>query len=110
MQPAGDSKVRACGLLACGSPASMSENGPASGHAGRDDRGRIASGGHDDRGTVQRIPAGGQVGPDAQRHAGICHAGRGYRPPWLPVPAGPGVAGGLCHGDWSRVPPLSALT
>ena len=110
MQPSGDGKVRACGLLACGSPASMSENEPASGHADRDDHGRTASGDHGDRGTAPQAPAGSQAGPDAQRHAGTCHAGRGYRPPWIPVPAGPGVAGGLCHDGWSRVPPLLALT
>ena len=58
---------------------------------------------------------GGQAGPDAQRHAGTCPAGRAA-PGRRGARGGdgrlavPGWVEGLCHGGWSRVPPLSALT
>ena len=119
-----------------GRPGDEGEDAPACGCRGLGDRGRAAAGGgdqvagngervddpaggcHGDRPAARQAVrglAGGQAGPDAQRYAGACPAGRaapgrsgaGCRP------GGQAVSGwveGLCHGGWSRVPPLSALT
>ena len=112
------------------------EDAPPGGCRGLGDRRRAAAGGGDQvAGNGERVddPAGGcggdrpaarravrdlvggQAGPDAQRHAGACPAGRAApgrrgvrgRAGRLAVP---GWVEGLCHGGWSRVPPLSALT
>ena len=72
-----------------------------------------------DRAAARRAVPGtagiGQAGPDAQRHAGACPAGRAARGRrGVRGRAGrlavPGWVEGLCHGGWSRVPPLTALT
>ena len=112
------------------------EDAPAGGCRGLDDRRRAAGGGDQVAGEGERVDdppggcggdraaarqavpgvaGGGQAGPDAQRHAGTCPAGRAA-PGRCGVrdragrQAVPGAVEGLCHGGWSRVPPLSALT
>ena len=127
---------RDSGPLPCrGGAGGQGQDAPAGGCRGLGDRRRAAGGGDQVAGDGERVddPAGGcggdraaaglavadvvggQAGPDAQRHAGTCPAGRAA-PGRRGVRGGagrlavPGWVEGLCHGGWSRVPPLSALT
>ena len=64
---------------------------------------------------VRAAARGGQVRPDAQRHAGTCPAGLGAAglgavPAWDGWHCRPGAVVRVWHGGWSRVPPLSPLT
>jgi hypothetical protein len=84
--------------------------GEAGSHAGISDlspAGQIPPG---DRERLLITPLDGQPGPDAQRHAGTCPADRGGVRCRASRQAVCGVTEGLCHGGWSRVPPLPALT